>query len=240
MHYRYNYGTIKLIKGEIDMQAKTKKYLLFSTIALIIISLIVGLVVYFTCSADDTIVTNKIIVNDALNNKQTITIPIKKSKVIYTPYNQLFYSETSVSKLCENAVANDSTLKYELHNDKAYIYKVSGNKIIARIVIQKDISKDGYNYRADNMLIENIVFPIHLTEKIINSKITLNNELYDIYAVTFMTIDDMANWLESIGIYDLEINAEKDTIMCRNKNSQNSMPVKIHFNGNLVAIKTIR
>ncbi|MDE6967333.1 MAG: hypothetical protein K2P12_01630 [Clostridia bacterium] len=221
------------------MQAKTKKYLLYSILALVIILLIVGLTVYFTYSADDTITTNKVVVTDAINNEQTITIPIKKSKVIYSPNNQLFYSDTSLSKLCENAAANDSTLKYELHNDKAYIYKVVDNKIVARIALQADTSKSGYNYRAHNMLVKDIVFPVHLTEKVIDSKITINNELFDKYAVTFMTIDDMSSWLNCIGIYDLEINAEKDTIICTNKTPQNSLPVKIHFNGNLVAIKII-
>ena len=89
------------------------------------------------------------------------------------------------------------------------------------------------------MSVGGIVFPKHLVHRFIDEQITLNGTQYTSYAVAFISIDEFSDWLNSIGNYTLEINNEKDKIICNYKNSDYTQKTEIYFNGNLIAIREI-
>lgn len=219
--------------------SKNTKIILISAVATIMVAVIVVLLV-FCLTPVGTNNRSKINVVDALQTDNSITIPVKMKNGYYSPTSQTFSSKLSTAELCKLASEYDSSVKYELNGDKAYLYKTNGDKITARIALFKhqSIGKN-LNYTANNMDIEGVIFPMHLTEKQVNEKIKLNGIEYNWYAVSFMTIDTLTDWLNKIGIYSVEINAQNDTLVCSRKVGDKQIKTQIHFNGNIVAVKSL-
>ena len=53
-----------------------------------------------------------------------------------------------------------------------------------------------------------------------------------------MTVDELVNWLDSTGLYKLEINDQKDTVIVTDI-EKDSPKAQIYFNGNIIAVKAI-
>lgn len=135
-----------------------------------------------------------------------------------TPSCQTFNSSFSIEELCALAVEYDSNVKFTKINDnQAYLYKEKSGKIIARTALHKVSETEYLNYVLENMYVKGIVFPTHLTSSFYDQDIVLNGKTYNWYAVSFITIDELIDWLNNIGIYTLEVNKQRDTIICGQK-----------------------
>ncbi len=229
------------ICGHAKPMDKKKKIVIITATACALLAVILGFLIWGLTFKAGGLVDRKVIcVEDStLFNGDSITIPVKMKQGLYSPSHQVFYSEKSISELCELAKNYDSNQNYEIHNNKAYLYKVKSDKVIARAVLSKhDAIYDNLNYTLQHLSVEGIVFPIHLTEKFFNEEITFSDTTYSWYAISFMTIDELVNWLDSTGLYKLEINAQKDTVIVTDI-EKDSPKAQIYFNGNIIAVKAI-
>ena len=229
------------INGHAKPMSKKKKIVIITATACVLLVVILGFIIFGLTYQPCGFVDKKVIcVSDStIFNGDTITIPVKMKQGIDTPSHQVFYSEKSILELCELAKNYNSNLNYEIHNNKAYLYKVKSDKVIARAVLSNHDAIHGkLNYTLQHLYVEGIVFPIHLTTKFFNEEITFNNTTYRWYAISFMTIDELANWLDSTGLYELEINTQKDIVIVTDI-EKDSHKAQIYFNGNIIAVKAI-
>ncbi len=225
------------------MTKETKKaiwihVIVFSVIAIVVLGIFFPIIV--TNNMDRANSKQICIVDRSIKiSGEQIVIPVKMKNGFSTPTHQKFHSDLTILQLCELAKDYDSNQNYEIHNNKAYLYKVKSDKVIARAVLSKhDAIYDNLNYTLQHLSVEGIVFPIHLTEKFFNEEITFNDTIYRWYAISFMTVDELVNWLDSTGLYKLEINTQKDTVIVTDI-EKDSPKAQIYFNGNLIAVKAI-
>ena len=229
------------ICGHAKPMDKKKKIVIITATACALLAVILGFLIWGLTFKAGGLVDRKVIcVEDStLFNGDSITIPVKMKNGFSTPTHQKFHSDLTILQLCELAKDYDSNQNYEIHNNKAYLYKVKSDKVIARAVLSKhDAIYDNLNYTLQHLSVEGIVFPIHLTEKFFNEEITFSDTIYRWYAISFMTVDELVNWLDSTGLYKLEINAQKDTVIVTDI-EKDSPKVQIYFNGNIIAVKAI-
>lgn len=228
------------INGHSKPIPKKKLMIIVICIACVIVAALIGIIIWqSTFTAPSLTNLDKVAVLDCLNANQSVTIPIKVKKVYYNPYYQTFDSDLSFVQLCEKATEYDSNVKYQTSENIAYLYKEVDGKIVARAVLYNKTRETNFKYILDNMSVEGIVFPKHLVHRFIDEQITLNDTKYECYAVNFTSIDEFSDWLNSIGIYTLEINTEKDKLICSFTKSGYTQKTELYFNGNLVAIKQI-
>ena len=227
----------------VKMSPKKKKLIIAGvTIAIVIIAIVLlGIFLPIITMSNDRTNAKQISIEDRsikISGEQ-IVIPVKMKNGISTPTHQKFHSDLTILQLCELAKDYDSNQNYEIHNNKAYLYKVKSDKVIARAVLSKhDAIYDNLNYTLQHLSIEGIVFPLYLTEKFFDEEITFSDTTYSWYAISFMTIDELVNWLDSTGHYKLEINAQKYTVIVTDI-EKDSPKAQIYFNGNIIAVKAI-
>ena len=219
---------------------KKKFIIIIVSIACVIVAALVGIGIWYaTWTAPALTNLDKVAVLDCLNSNQSITIPIKVKKVYPNHYYQKFDSDLSFEQLCEKASEYDPNVKYQIKDNFAYLFKENNGKIVARAVLHNKTRETNFSYILDNMSVEGIVFPKHLVHRFIDEQITLNGTQYTSYAVAFISIDEFSDWLNNIGIYTLEINNQKDKIICNYTKSGYTQKTEIYFNGNLIAIREI-
>ncbi len=216
-----------------------KKSLFFIIICIIVLILIIliGVIIPQCLKAGGEVNQKQISVVDSINSEEEIIIPVKMKKGYSTPGYQAFNSTLPIKKLCELAAEYNESIKYEIYDKNAYLYSEKSGKIVARAVLHKNSGEGYLNYVLENMNIQDIIFPTHLTEKYFLESIVLNGVKYNWYAVSFMSIDTLFDWLKNIGIYKLEMNIEKNTIICNYINNGKQFEREIYFEGNLIAIK---
>lgn len=218
---------------------KKKMMIIVITTLCVLLAVFVGIIIWQATSTAPSLTNlNKVEVSDCLNANQSITIPIKVKKVYYNPFKQQFDSDLSLKQLCTKATEYDSNVKYQITGDVACLYKETDGKIIARAALHNKSTKTDYKYLLENMYVEGIVFPTHKAINIVDNRIVLNETEYNCYAVSFMTVDELYNWLIGIENYKVE-RLSQDTIICNYKNNNTPCKTQIYFDGNLIALKEI-
>lgn len=236
LKYKYKTQAVARVLKECVMQEKTKKYITIGVLVAIIVALATTLIVWALTPVG---LNNKseIKIQDAIDSKESIVIPVKMKNGVYTPSYQSFHSDLSLKELCDLTVKNDATIKFEIKDNKAYLCKLKDEKVVARCVLLKrnEIVKD-LNYTASNMLVEGVVFPIHLTQAEVKEPITIANEQYGWSAVAELSVQTLSEWFNSVGIYELQI--EGNIITCKDKVAGKNI-AKVLVKDNLVAVKAL-
>lgn len=210
--------------------------LIICSVIVLIVSIVIAVVIPLCVPAGGRVNQKEVFVEDAINSEERIVIPVKMKNGYSTPSHQAFNSTLSIEDLCRLASEHNKNVKYQIVGNNAYLYKEVDGKIVARATLHKSDYYEDLNYVLENMYVNGIVFPTHLTEKFTREKITVQGEEYHWYAVSFMTIDTLTQWLSSFGIYTLEVKEEKGTIICRHSDGTSEITNKILFDGNLICI----
>ena len=227
----------------VKMSPKKKKLIIAGvTIAIVIIAIVLlGIFLPIITMSNDRTNAKQISIEDRsikISGEQ-IVIPVKMKNGISTPTHQKFHSDLTILQLCELAKDYDSKIKYAIQNDKAYIYKEKKGTIVARgLLYDNHYIFGNLNYTLCTMKIEGIIFPLHLTEKFFDEQITINDCTYQWYAVSFMTIEQMVEWLEEIGLYNVQVNDLNNTIICQDAKTNKDI-TEIYFDGNLIAVRKL-
>ena len=225
------------------MTKETKKaiwihVIVFSVIAIVVLGIFFPIIV--TNNMDRANSKQICIVDRSIKiSGEQIVIPVKMKNGFSTPTHQKFHSDLTILQLCELAKDYDSKIKYEIQNDKAYIYKEKKGTIVARgLLYDNHYIFGNLNYTLCTMKIEGIIFPLHLTEKFFDEQITINDCTYQWYAVSFMTIEQMVEWLGEIGLYNVQVNDLNNTIICQDAKTNKDI-TEIYFDGNLIAVRKL-
>ena len=157
------------------MTKETKKaiwihVIVFSVIAIVVLGIFFPIIV--TNNMDRANSKQICIVDRSIKiSGEQIFIPVKMKNGFSTPTHQKFHSDLTILQLCELAKDYDSKIKYEIQNDKAYIYKEKKGTIVARgLLYDNHYIFGNLNYTLCTMKIEGIIFPLHLTEKFLDRK----------------------------------------------------------------------